>query len=245
MTAWLNGFFAALVLVSSLCLSAPSTRAADAAPPAPPSTAQLEISASTAFNRGAYMTALPMLKKLADAFKDDPAKLGPIQEKIRVCEKALTAIKAIPTPPPAAAPSSGQKRKPHPTPKPGEVLEMTIPELGNFDYDQQSGGNIPADVLALNGAKIRLTGFMLPLDQAENITQFGLVSSLFACACNLGGPPQIQHTIVANCPKGKAVSYCPDPIIVEGKLTVEEKKDDGYIISVFSLEVTSVKPAPK
>ena len=92
-------------------------------------------------------------------------------------------------------------------------------------------------------ARLRLRGFMIPMDQAENITQFALVPSLFACC--FGQPPQIQHTIVVNCPKGKAVSYFPDEIIVEGKLTVEEKKDDGYIVSIFEMETSSVKPAPK
>jgi hypothetical protein len=33
--------------------------------------------------------------------------------------------------------------------------------------------------------------------------------------------------------------------VVEGKLTVEEKKDEGFIVSVFEIDVTSVKPAVK
>ena len=211
----------------------------------PPSTAQLEIRANQSFNRGEYNTALPILKKLAEQFKNEPARLGPIQEKIRVCEKGLAAAKADPN---AGLKLPGdsttaEARKPHPAPKPGGMLEMTIKELGNFEYDQEHGGNIPADVKKLSGAKIRLRGFMIPMDQAENITQFALVPSLFACC--FGQPPQIQHTIVADCPKGKAVGYCPDEIVVEGTLKVEEKKDDGYIVSIFAVDVTSVKPAPK
>jgi hypothetical protein len=138
---------------------------------------------------------------------------------------------------------SPETRHPHPAPKPGEVLEMGIKELGNFEYDQVNGGDIPADVKRLSGSTIRLTGFMVPSDQAENITQFALVPSLFSCC--YGQPPQIQHTIMVNCPSGKEVSYFPDPITVEGKLTVQENKDDGYIVSIFTVNVTSVKPAPK
>ncbi len=81
------------------------------------------------------------------------------------------------------------------------------------------------------------------MDQADNITKFALVPDLFACC--FGQPPQIQHMVVANCPEGKAVAYSPDEIVVEGKLNVEEKKDDGYIVSLFDLAVTSVKMAPK
>ncbi len=209
---------------------------------------QLRTRADQSFNRGEYAKALPLFKRLADSLKDDSSKLGPVQEKIRVCEKAMASAKKDPTAsasisPTDAIPTAPETRKPHPAAKPGETVEMTIKELGNFDFDQDHGGNIPADVKAMSGEKLRLRGFMIPMDQAENITQFALVPSLFACC--FGQPPQIQHTIVVNCPKGKAVGYCPDEIIVEGKLNVEEKKDDGYIVSIFQIETSSVKPAPK
>ena len=242
MTFSIKAMVVAVVLAGMAALAAPAL-----AVDAPPSTAQLEIRANQAFNRGEYNTALPILKKLSDTFKAEPTRLGPIQEKIRVCETAMAALKAAATTQPATQPAadatSAEARKPHPAPKPGEILEMAIKDLGNFEYDQDHGGNIPPDVKALTGAKIRLRGYMIPMDQAENITQFALVPSLFSCC--FGQPPQIQHTIVVNCPKGKAVGYCPDEIIVEGALTVAEKKDDGYIVSIFELGVNSVKPAPK
>jgi hypothetical protein len=230
----------------------PSTQPAAALPeykvPASLTGAQLSVQAQLAFNRGEYAKALPMLKKEIAEAAGQSAKVGALEEKVRVCEKALTALKADPTAAGAgitgAAPApTAEARKPHPAPKAGEVYETTIKDLGNFDYDQEQGGNIPTDVKALSGTTLRLRGFMIPMDQAENITQFALVPSLFACC--FGQPPQIQHTIVVNCPKGKAVSYFPDEIVVEGKLKVDEKKDDGYIVSVFEVEVNSVKVAPK
>ena len=243
MTRWTKALIASCLSVGFVAFQPPVARAA--ADNNPPSTAQLEIRGNQAFNRGEYNTALPILKKLAVTFKDEPARLGSVQEKIRVCEKALASLKANPTTQPAstADATTAEARKPHSAPKPGEVKELLIKDLGNFDYDQEHGGNIPPDVRQLSGSKIRLRGFMIPMDQAENITQFALVPSLFACC--FGQPPQIQHTIVVDCPKGKAVGYCPDEIIVEGTLKVDEKKDDGYIVSIFNMEVNSVKPAPK
>ena len=41
------------------------------------------------------------------------------------------------------------------------------------------------------------------------------------------------------------MSYYPDEIIVEGTLKVEEKKEDGFIVSIFEMDVNSVKPAGK
>ena len=135
------------------------------------------------------------------------------------------------------------KRKPHVPPKPGETAEMTVKELGNFNYDVDRGGNIPEDVKKMSGCSVRLRGYMIPLDQRENITQFALVPSLLSCC--FGKPPQVHHSVISICPKGKAANYYADEIMVEGTLHVEEKKDEGYIVSIFQVDVTSVKPAPQ
>ena len=202
----------------------------------------LEFRASQAFSQNQYAVALPLLQKLEAQLKDQPDKLAPVQEQIRVCQKniaiALTAAPAEPS-----IETSSEKRTPHPAPKAGETITLAIKDLGNFEYDADKGGNIPADVKALSGASLKLTGFMIPMDQATSISQFALVPSLFACC--FGQPPQIQHTIIVNCPKGKAVSYFPDEISVEGKLTVQEKKEDGFIVSIFEMECSSVKPVAK
>jgi hypothetical protein len=202
----------------------------------PADKAALELRANEEFNRGNFALALPMLEELAVLSKDKPDVAGPILEKIRVCNKNIGEGNR-------GAGADVGPRKPHAKPKPGEVLELMIKELGNFEYDADSGGNIPKDVRELSGSTIRVTGFMIPMDQADNITQFALVPSLFACC--FGQPPSVQHTIVVNCPKGKAVSYYPDEIVVEGVLKVEEKKEDGFIVSVFEMDVNSVKPAAK
>lgn len=203
----------------------------------------LDVRATAAFNEGQYAIALPLLKEVASAPTTDPQRIGSLQEEIRVCEKnianGVTSVTAAQT----TVATSAETRKPHKAPAAGQVLDLAIKELGNFDYDQEKGGNIPADVKGLAASKLRLHGYMIPMDQAENITQFALVPSLFSCC--FGQPPQIQHTVVVNCPKGKAVNYYQDEIIVEGNLKVEEKKDDGFIVSIFELECTSVKPAPK
>ena len=223
--------------------------AAAPAPTSQPATGSLEIRAAQAFNAGQYALALPLLQKLEKELAQAPDKLGPVQERIRVAQQQVeraakknnTTVDAILQ---AAAPApTAEQRIAHKKPQPGEVLSLQIKDLGNFDYDADKGGNIPADVQALNGATIRLNGFMIPIDQAENITSFALVPSLFACC--FGQPPQVQHTVVCKAPAGKAVGYYPDELMVEGKLKVEEKKDDGFIVSVFEVDVSSVKPAVK
>ena len=236
----------ALKLLSSVVLI--GCLAAAGAPTSQPSTGSLEIRASQAFNAGQYALALPLLQKLEKQYAQAPDKLGPVQERIRVAQQQVeraakknnTTVDQILA---AAAPVADEQRKPHQKPQPGEVLSLQIKDLGNFDYDADKGGNIPADVQTLSGSTVRLSGFMIPIDQAENITSFALVPSLFACC--FGQPPQVQHTVVCKAPSGKAVSYFPDELVVEGKLNVEEKKDDGFIVSIFEVQVNSVKPAVK
>jgi hypothetical protein len=227
-------FITALFLLSPVALAQTTKPAAN--------DAQLELRATAAFNRGEYAVALPMLQKLAESAKADPDRLGRINEQIRVCRSELKATPDALLTPPEPAPSDAE-RTPHPAPKAGEVREMPVKDLGNFNYDADKGGNIPEDVKRLDGAKLRVRGFMVPMDQADSVTQFALVADLFACC--FGQPPQVQHTVIANCPPGKAVSYYPDELVVEGVLNVEEKKEDGFIISLFEIEVASVKPAAK
>lgn len=240
---------ASLGISSAFAFAAePATKPAERAKASAPSNGELAVRAQQAFNRGEYVTALPLLKKVLAQAEGDPVKTRALQERISVCEKALEAVKKNPAAAAAAAAATQpaaapEARKPHAAPKPGETVEMAIKDLGNFNYNQETGGNIPDDVKKLSGATLRLRGYMIPMDQAENITQFALVPSLFSCC--FGQPPQIQHTIVVNCPKGKAVSYFPDEIVVEGKLSVQEKKDDGYVVSLFEVQANSVKAAPK
>ena len=217
-----------------------------------PSDLPLPFRANQAFNQGRYAVALPLLQQLAGTLIDQPDQLGPVEERIRVCKKAMDSARAMQAAMNAADPASAivqppppsaEARKAHVRPRDGEVLDLPIKELGNFEYDVEHGGGLPADVVKLDGCKFRTHGFMIPLDQAENITEFALVPSLFACC--FGQPPQVQHTLVVHLPQGKAVSYFPDELQVEGTLRVREKKDEGFIVSVFEIDATSVKPAPK
>jgi hypothetical protein len=210
---------------------------------------KMEIAANTAFEKGDYVQALAIYRKLEQQHKDDAKKLEPIQEKIRVCMKNIDKS-AVPGSTPAQPTArseeetSLERRKPHVKPKKEtDVYELSIKSLGNFEYDAEKGGNIPEDVTKLKGTVVRTRGFMIPLDQADNISQFVLVPDLFACC--FGQAPQVQHTVVVSTPKGKAVAYYPDEIVVEGTLNVEEKKEDGIIVSLFEIACKSVKPAAK
>lgn len=222
--------FVLILLLSSVPALAQTTQ---------PAAETLEIRANNAISRGEFAQALPMLEKLGEQARGDSLKVGRIQEQIRMV-KRMIATGATSQP---SVATSAEERKPHAAPKAGETYQTTIKDLGNFEYDADKGGAVPDDVRALSGSKIRVRGFMIPMDQASNVTSFALVPDLFACC--FGQPPQVQHMVVSTCPPGKAVSYYPDELIVEGTLKVGEKREDGFIVSLFEMEVSSVKPAAK
>ena len=244
-TVILLGFSAGLVLALACPLAAQqSPGSVPAQTPKP--TASLEERANKAFSERDYVRALPLLIRLSDQYRDDPKKLGPIQERIRVCQMSLTLnppkeLQAELNEPPVE--TNPLRRKAHARPADGQPVDLRIKELGNFEYDADIGGNIPEDVRKLDGAALRTRGYMIPIDQADNITEFVLVPSLFDCC--FGQPPAIQHTITVRTPKGKALGYFPEEIVVEGTLQVKEEKDEGFIVSVFQMNCMSVKPAVK
>src|SRR5688572_20469992 len=225
-----------LLVVATSAASAQTTK-----PTTDQTSVPLDVRANNLISRGEFKAALPLLEKLASQSRNDSLKYGRIQEQIRMVERMIETGAAATTQPGVAI--SAEERKPHPAPKPGETRDMNVKELGNFEYDADKGGNIPADVKALSGMKIRVKGFMIPMDQANTVTSFALVPDLFACC--FGQPPQVQHMIVATTPPGKSVTYYPDELVVEGTLNVQEKKEDGFIISLFEMQVSSVKPTAK
>ena len=204
---------------------------------------QLRLTANQAMARADYASAIPLLETVSGMVANQPDQLGPVLEQIRVCKRQMANGNKPLTMGSVPQAVDGGPRKIHVAAADGGVLELPIKELGNFDFDAENGGNIPADVKRLEGCRFQTNGFMIPLDQAESISEFALVPSLFACC--YGQPPQVQHTIVVHCPKGKAMSYFPDELVVEGTLHVQEQKDGGFIVSIFQIDAASVRAAAK
>lgn len=142
----------------------------------------------------------------------------------------VTAPKVSPAARVTSAPSVGQ-RQPHAPPTPGEVREMTIKQLGNFDYEADK--IIPPDVTRLEGMTVRLSGFMIITNESEHIHQFALVPDLFSCC--YGQPPAVQHVVLVTCPAGSPCEYSAEPITVEGTLAVKETREEGFVTSIFQL----------
>jgi len=136
-------------------------------------------------------------------------------------------------------PMSPETRIPHTKPKYGDVLTMSIKELGNFDFDPVFDVDIPADVKLMEGAHVKLSGYMVPLTQAVKVDKFALVPSLTGCC--FGAPPGVQHVITCSTPEGKAMDYVLDELEIEGIVHVRVQREDNYTNSIFEMDVTSAR----
>ncbi len=95
-------------------------------------------------------------------------------------------------------------------------------------------------VAALDGARIRLPGFAVPLEtDGQTATRFLLVPYIGACIHV--PPPPLNQTVLVEAPTGARIRHVFDPVWVTGRLTVQrattELANAGY-----TLTATEVKP---
>lgn len=110
--------------------------------------------------------------------------------------------------------------------------ETPNPALAKFN-------KIPDAIKALNGQKVSLTGFMMPLSaNPEGATEFVLNGSYDLCG--FGGPVMInQWALVKFIGQGK-VPYTHLPLTVFGTLEVGEEYKDNRLYSLYRLKADAV-----
>ncbi|MCA8964479.1 MAG: DUF3299 domain-containing protein [Planctomycetes bacterium] len=119
-------------------------------------------------------------------------------------------------------------------------LDKILPfdELTSWPYEDGLKG-MPKRVRDLSGKKVLMTGFMLPIDEVQNIKEFLLVQSLWSCC--YGQPPDIHGIVRVVMPKGKTTDYFFDPLKIIGTFKVEATVMDGYCVDIFQLHVESIE----
>ena len=119
-------------------------------------------------------------------------------------------------------------------------LDKILPfdELSSWPYEDGLKG-MPKRIKDLSGKKVLMTGFMLPIDEVQNIKEFLLVQSLWSCC--YGQPPDIHGIVRVVMPKGKTTDYFFDPLKVIGTFKVESTILDGYCVDIYQLHVESLE----
>lgn len=119
-------------------------------------------------------------------------------------------------------------------------LDKILPfdELTSWPYEDGLKG-MPKRVKALSGKKVLMTGFMLPIDEVQNIKEFLLVESLWSCC--YGQPPDIHGIVRVVMPEKKTTDYFFDPLKIIGTFKVESTVMDGYCVDIYQLHVESLE----
>ena len=119
-------------------------------------------------------------------------------------------------------------------------LDQILPfdDLTSWPYEDGLKG-MPKRLKELSGKKVLMTGFMLPIDEVQNIKEFLLVQSLWSCC--YGSPPDIHGIVRVVMPKGKTTDYFFDPIKLIGTFKVEATVMEGYCVDIYQLHVESLE----
>lgn len=94
-------------------------------------------------------------------------------------------------------------------------------------------------VAALDGARIRLPGFAVPLEtDGQTATRFLLVPYIGACIHV--PPPPLNQTVLVEAPTGARIQRVFDPVWVTGRLTVQrattELANAGYTLTASDVQ---------
>lgn len=126
------------------------------------------------------------------------------------------------------------------------AVEIEIPEgyerlkwevLGGFEYEE--GMVLPNNVRELDGKKIGIAGYMMTLEEVEDIHEFLLVESLWSCC--FGTPPEVHQVLVVNVPDERGVEFTTAPILILGEIDVGEEVEDGFVTSLYRVKTDKVK----
>ena len=119
--------------------------------------------------------------------------------------------------------------------------KLTNPEyIASLSYNTE----IPDEVKQIDGKKVAITGFMLPIDVDKGkVKRFLLLKSTLSCC--FGVAPRINEVIyVESSQKQKIQSVMDMPITVFGKLSVGQQfREDLMLVGVYQLELDEVKRA--
>lgn len=183
--------------------------------------------------------------------------------EIKVEGKTITEVKEQPS---AAAVKDASDLKVESMPNPVTAYPMadgvplvTWETLAAYDYDSPSMEDqrsvkirqkkkkrpIPDFIRALNGTKVAVTGFLIPVDTDETgefATVFVIVRSQMTCC--YGVVPKLNEWVMVTMEKNKKIRAVSDvPTTVFGTIDIGEKYEDmkGWTLYRMTAKKTSVK----
>ena len=116
-------------------------------------------------------------------------------------------------------------------------------QLGSFACPVGKGSiPIPAEIQALDGQRVRLSGYVLPLEMEGQCVQSCLLVR-DQMACCFGKMPALNQWVFVEFPKGRGMELQADkPLMVSGRFPAREEREKGVIISLYRMEADGAEP---
>ncbi len=116
-----------------------------------------------------------------------------------------------------------------------EPKRLTYNDLRKYRFSRRSRSAIPPQLQAMNGKLVSIAGYMIPLNDAKDITEFMLIQyPFFGCCYSI--PPEPNETVLVYLAKGKSLDYIEKPIRVTGRFLINDTKIDGFTVSLYRIE---------
>jgi hypothetical protein len=113
------------------------------------------------------------------------------------------------------------------------------PEWAGKHVTAKDPVKLPPNILALDGKRVRITGFLVPvLNVNGHIREFFITSSPSSCC--FGVAPRVFDFIMAKMPDGTDAAYIGDPAVFEGVLHVRKPPAEDEWIPIFTMDATDV-----
>jgi len=132
---------------------------------------------------------------------------------------------------------------------PVSYQSVTWKQLGAFAYRPSvtprqkaspTATPIPPSILALNGQKLRISGYMMPIEvEGEAVRTFVLVRDQQLCC--FGRMPNLNEWVMVAMASGTTEMNMDEPIEVEGSFHVGEQIEDGAVLSLYRLTAKTVR----
>ncbi len=135
----------------------------------------------------------------------------------------------------------------------GDYVRVPMSLLTSFSYDPQPhppgaeelgipapSSSVPEEILALDGSRAAVVGFMVPLDVDRGGVKTFVLSQNRSYCC-YGIKPALNEMVVVQMEEGGRAPFLKDtPIAVLGELSVSERREGGVVLSLYRMKATTV-----
>ncbi len=111
--------------------------------------------------------------------------------------------------------------------------------IGDRTEAEYAASKIPPEVKALDGKRIMISAYMLPLRyEKDGVVEFlGMANTTSCC---YGSEPKLPEIIAVKMKTGTTQSLMDSPLFLFGTLRVGPVETDGFVTAVFSMECDRV-----